>query len=301
MKRILFFSLTLFLLFITPSFTENENQGNKINIFPELDGWHKKGEPVPYRPDNLFEYINGAAEVYLSYDFQKLITQTYENEKNQSITVDIYQHSNQNTGFGIYSQEKPEQGNFLKIGTQGYYETGVLNFFKSQYYVKLIGFDLKEDDQLLLENIARRLDKKLEGKPLFPKAISCFPEDGKIKNSERFIFKNYLGHSFLHSAFVADYKIKNHKFQIFIIETRTQPEAETMIKNYLNFLEKRKIKYQIYDQDTYQFQDPYYRSSGNMGLKMNKNYLWGFFYKDKSLFRSLIDKIEQNLKSQQLI
>ena len=43
-------------------------------IFPGFEDWTKKGKPDLYTPDNLFEYINGAAEVFLSYDFVKLAT-----------------------------------------------------------------------------------------------------------------------------------------------------------------------------------------------------------------------------------
>lgn len=268
--------------------------------FPELEGWNKGGV-ASYLPHNLFEYINGAAEVYLSYDFQKLLTLTYQNEKNQSITVDVYQHSNPNTGFGIYSQEKPEQGDFLEIGTQGYYETGVLNFFKGTYYVKLTGFDLNENDRSWLEKTARLLDKNLEGQPVFPEIISCFPEKGKIRNSERYILKNYLGHSFLNSAFVADYKMNDDKFQIFIMETGSSSEAESLVRSYLNFLENKNVKYVIDDSNIHRFQDPYYRSSGTMGFQWKNNIIWGFFYRDQNLFRSYMEKIEQNLKSRKLI
>jgi len=69
--------------------------------------------PKTYTPDTLYEYIDGAADVFLSFDFQKLASLTYENHSKSTITVDIYRHNSERNGFGIYSQEKPQQGNFL--------------------------------------------------------------------------------------------------------------------------------------------------------------------------------------------
>lgn len=291
--------LIFWLLGFSGLFTQNREIG--FDIFPEISGWQKTGEPEMYSPDNLFEYINGAAEVYLSYDFQKLITLSYSNTKQQSFTIDIYQHSNSNNGFGIYSQEKPQEGDFLKIGTQGYYEQGILNFFKDRFYVKLSAFDLKEIDRPLLEKISRLIDNQLPGQPLLPKTVSCFPSMGKIENSERFILQNFLGHSFLHSAFVADYLIKDEKFQIFIIETATPQKADTILEHYLAFLKRKGIEYQQDNSNVYRFSDPYYRSSGTMNLKKNSRFIWGFFSNDIQKVRTYLETIEQNLKNHQLI
>ena len=166
-------------------FSNGSQEANMTRIFPELADFQKKGNPEEYHPDNLFEYINGAAEVFLSYDFEKLVTLSYKNKLNQSLTIDVYRHSNINNGFGIYSQEKPQKGNFISIGSQGYYEKGIINFFKGSYYVKLSGFDLGENDQELLGNAARAIAKKLESTINFPLSLKGFPEENRIKNQKK--------------------------------------------------------------------------------------------------------------------
>jgi hypothetical protein len=269
-------------------------------IFPGFNGWTKKGKPELYTPDNLFEYINGAAEVFLSYDFVKLATLTYENNKENSFTVDVYQHNSDRNGFGIYSQEKPQKGNFLKIGTQGYYEKGVLNFLKGSFYVKMSGYDLGDNDEKILTTAAKELAKALEGSVDFPAVVKCFPGKGKIANSEAYINKNFLGHSFLHSAFVANYELEGRKLQVFIIETGKPEEVEEILNNYTGFLKKKGIPVEQKEK-FYRFQDPYYRSSGKMNMKMEKNYLWGLFSKDSTAAESFIREIEKNLKKNKLI
>lgn len=289
----------MFVFFMTNfSFSSYKVDMNKV--FPEIEGWIKKGEPQIYLPDNLFEYINGAAEIYLNYDFMKLISLSYESKEKQSIIVDIYQHINLNNTFGIYCQEKPLKGNFLNIGTQGYYEEGILNFFKGVYYVKLSSFDLGDKERFILTSIAKKIEKELKGTSDFPDQVKCLPQRGKIINSERYIAKNFLGHSFLYSAFVADYKVNDKKFKVFIIESYNNKEAKNMIDNYIRFIKDKGVK-PFKNNGVYCFKDPYYRSSGIMNLKRRENYIWGLFMDDLSVCEFYLKKIEENLVKSKLI
>lgn len=264
------------------------------DLFPEMKGWTFKGKPDLYTPDNLFEYINGAAEVFLMYDFEKLATLTYENNQKHSITVEIYRHRDKILGFGIYAQEKPQQSAFLKIGTQGYYEKGVLNFFKGKYYVKISSFDIKDGEQKILENLASMVAARLDSGLGFPAAMSCFPEKGLVKNSERFIAKHFLGHRFLHSAFTAEYKIAGKNKQIFIIEVDNNAKAEKMVKDYLAFAKGKGVEVKASANGS-RFVDPYYKSSGAMNLKQRGKYIWGLFYDDDKVAANFLKGIEKNL------
>ncbi|MFQ6115583.1 MAG: DUF6599 family protein, partial [bacterium] len=73
-------------------------QGGNWNIESLLpsprsaSGWSWEDSPMHYYRDNLFEYINGAAELYLAYGFKELVSVIYLLEKRdeESIVVDIY-------------------------------------------------------------------------------------------------------------------------------------------------------------------------------------------------------------------
>ncbi|MCP4147110.1 MAG: hypothetical protein GY757_05105 [bacterium] len=265
-------------------------------IFPNMEGWKKTADVALYTADNLYEYINGAADVYLGYDFQELAVLSFENDKKQTLTIDIYRHSNPRNGFGIYSQEKPRKGDFFSIGTQGYYEKGVLNFLKGNYYVKVSGFDLGELDKKVLNDAAAKIAGKLEGENAFPKTIKCFPKKGKKENSESYISSNYNGHAFLHSAFAADYQENNENFQVFIMETENETASKKILSDYLTFVKgKGKTVENNAKNGSCSFQDPYYRSSGTMVMKQKGKYVWGLFQKNPAAATFYIDKIEANL------
>jgi hypothetical protein len=290
--------IVMAIIWIIPSL--HADSKDMPSIFPHFEGWTQKGKPDIYTADNLFEYINGAAEVFLSYDFQKLVVLNYENPKGHSFTIDVYQHSSDRNGFGIYSQEKPQKGNFQTIGAQGYYEKGILNFFKGSFYVKMSGYDLGDNDKKILTTAAKELAKVLDGSADFPPAAKCFPEEGRIINSEAYINKNFLGHSFLHSAYVADYEKDGRKSQVFIIETQDPRNAEEILNTYTAFIKKKGLNVEQ-KENLYRFQDPYYRSSGMMNIKIRRNYLWGLFCKDNILAAQLINEIQKNLEKNKLI
>lgn len=76
----------------------------KAFVFPEVVGWKQSGEIQTYKPDTLFEYIDGGADLYLAYDFQELRMAEYSNEKKASVVIEIYHHKTPIDAFGIYSQ-----------------------------------------------------------------------------------------------------------------------------------------------------------------------------------------------------
>jgi len=293
-KKIIIISF-LILFFIIFCYSSNKSL-NTNSLFPDINGLKKIGDPKTYIPSNLFEYINGAAELYISFNFQKLVTLSYEGEDKESLTIDIYNHSDLKNAFGIYAQEKPYEGNFLDIGVQGYYDRGILNFLKGSYYVKISSFGLGDKEESLIKKTAKKIADNLEGETTFPTIIKCFPDKAIIENSQRYVSENFMGHSFLHSAFVADYKINNEKRKIFIIKTKNKKTADAMLEEYLNLAKSAKKQTK-----TYRFEDPYYKSSGLMNIMKKDNYIWGMLGNDTENIEYYLGNIKKNLIKHKLL
>ena len=238
-------------------------------VFPEMDGWKQAGQPQTFSPDTLYEYIDGGADLYLKYEFQELRVAEYQNDKKASVTVEVYRHRDSNHAFGIYSQERLSNASFMDIGAQGYSEAGVLNFIKGAYYVKLSSDNAGADDQEILLAFARRLSQEVEGQASLPGVLSSFPPEGKRKNSEKFIAKDFLGYSFLHSGFTADYELSGKKYQIFVIEGENQADCRAMLGEYLKqveTLEKNVVE------GSHRLKDRYH---GELDLFWKGKYIWG--------------------------
>jgi hypothetical protein len=278
----------------------SEGGGGGAGMFPNVKGWSKDGEPETYDPETLYEYINGAADLYIAYDFKELLTLNYERAEDQGLIVDIYRHSTARNGFGIYSQERPTEGRFLSIGTEGYYDQGILNFVLGGYYVKLAGFYLGEEDELLLTSVAKEIAARLKGKPDFPEPVKCFPDSGRIAHTERYVAVNFLGHGFLHSAYTAEYEIEEQAFKLFIIEANDEEDARGMLKSYLNLARDKGIEV-TEGEGFYRFKDPYYGSGGKMNLSHAGRYIWGLFSDSIPVYEFYLERIGANLGANGLI
>jgi hypothetical protein len=267
------------------------NSDRKTFTFPEITGWRQSEEIQTYKPETLFEYINGAADLYLAYDFQELRVAEYSNEKKASVILEIYHHKTPLDAFGIYSQERLSDANFLDIGAQAYIEPNVLNFLAGPYYVKINSFNTGPDDREILIAFAKKISTKLGEKGTLPSILSSFPEEGKKKNSEKFINKNFLSYSFLHSAFTADYERSGRKFKLFIIEGLERDDCRAMIQKYLQQT-GNPAKDAV--EGRYVMSDPY---NGEVDLHWKGKNIWGILnVSDASLRSKYLDLFEEGLK-----
>ena len=68
-------------------------------------GWALEGPVKTYTPDDLFEYINGEAELYLQYGFKDLVSGFYLKDKDekQGVSADIYRMASPLEAFGLYT------------------------------------------------------------------------------------------------------------------------------------------------------------------------------------------------------
>jgi hypothetical protein len=266
-------------------------------LFPTMDGWEPEGDPAIYSADDLFEYINGSADLYLMYNFEQLGTLSYFDHQGRGLTIDIYEHGSEANAFGIYSQERPTPMNEKEIGAQGYYDYGILNFCQGPYYVKVMGYDLEDFDEDMLTVVAKIVSANIGGKKDLPKAMACFPTEAMVPNSQRYIAKNVFGHGFLHSAFVAQYRAdRNTSTRAFIIEAKDEADAGKMLESYLGYVKEQGGA--VSDAGgVYRFEDPASRSTGAVSLKSSGSYIWGIATNSEETGSAFVAGVEKNLKT----
>jgi hypothetical protein len=288
------FTLTLAFLilsaitFVVPA--EDVNKSSEISVeFPVIDGWKMQGKVEVYQPENLYEYIDGAADLYINYGFQRLYVAEYTGQQGGSVVVEIYYQKTPYHSFGIYSQERSTGGSFLNIGAQAYIEPPVLNFVKGNAYVKLNSYKL--DNPLdVLSTFATRIAEKLDGTGLMPSILRCFPEQDKIANSEKFVASNFLGMDFFHDAFTADYSVNGNSFQLFIIEGADDRDCMNMMKNYLELAKERT---EGLKEGSFIINDPYH---GKVPVVWKGRYLYGALnLEDETIRAEYFERINELL------
>lgn len=200
--------------------------------FPPLKGFRIKTDYPVFVPENLWDFINGAAENYLAYGFVDLHVAEYKKGRDV-IKAEIYRHNNNTNAFGIYSSERSPSFRFVDLGAQGYIADGAINFFKGDYYIKIKTYSKKEKVLQAEETLAERVAGMLEGENSMPAMLLDFPAEGRKLNEEIFINESVLGHSFLSKAFRAAYQIGNDIFTIYISEEDTPEAANKTAETYV--------------------------------------------------------------------
>lgn len=212
---------------------------NLVKLLPsshEIKGWELQQPPGFFKSDNLWKYINGAAENYLSYDFQQVVTAEYINSQGSIMVVDVYQFSTPLNAFGIYSSERASGYSFIDIGGQGYMEGASLNFWKDRYYIKIICFDESEKSVQDVILTGRIISDKIKGVSELPSILQLFPGENLIPNSERYFARDVLGLQFLTNGYTADYSIGKQKVTLFIIDTGSPEQSKRIFESYKEYV-----------------------------------------------------------------
>lgn len=210
-------------------------------LVPAVEGWAEAEERQSYFPESLFEYINGAAESYLSYDFEELLVVQFEKGgTGASLTLEVYDMGDPANAFGIFSAERYPENEGVAVGDLGYLEDEALNFVAGRFYVKLLGFGMEEGASSLMTGIGGRVAEAVKDKGALPRALRLFPAEGLIARSEKFVKKNFMGYEFLRDGFTASYMLEEREIEAFLIPAVDEPAAEGMLGKLLDSLAKDK-------------------------------------------------------------
>jgi len=218
----------LLLVFFTLPFIVNGQS------FPDkllkVNDWQSKSDKSYYDEQNLYDYINGASDFYLSYSFKDLWVVDYTSSDNEVLTLEIYRHKNPYCAFGIYVEERPLDANKIPIGTESHLSDGAYYILTGSYYVKIFPRE-KTNDAAKMEAFAKMIVSLLSNTTQFPIELSYFPKEGSISETERYTAENYLGQEGFNGVFAKSYRIGNQAFKLFILK-QDSLSADKIVANY---------------------------------------------------------------------
>ncbi|MCU0474367.1 MAG: hypothetical protein MUC93_13565 [Bacteroidales bacterium] len=201
---------------------------------PDLEGFKKSTQYPVYQPENLWDFINGAADTYLALGFVDLHVAEYKKGR-ETIKLEIYRHSDHTMAFGIYASERSSSYRFVNLGSQGYIADGAINFFTGNYYVKIRTYSSKPKTLKAEESLATRVAGMLQGETEMPALLLQFPDEGKKINEETYINESVLGHQFLGKAFKAVYLAGTDEFSVFLMRMNSADETFRTVETYLAY------------------------------------------------------------------
>jgi hypothetical protein len=204
--------------------------------------WMMDGDVRVFDRENLFEHIDGEAELYLPYGFRMLAAAVYVNRKNHddAVTVDVYEMGSPLDAFGIYSNYRREDHVPAGIGpgllTEGFISPTQLMFYKDVYFVRIQasgGADLFRDALLNCgRTVARKIPPSSEpGRR--PPILEALHVPGIIPGSERYIAQSLLGYEFFRRGLTA---AAREGMQVFLMIGDTGAAAREAFDRYRSYL-----------------------------------------------------------------
>lgn len=150
----------IFIILFTNSCT---NYKNELFIFlpTQNEGWIGKGKPEFYSKTQLYDYIDGGAEIFFKYGFDSLIVQEYC-FRNKSIILEIYKMASSKSAFGIYSYNRNSRFAAVSIGNEGIDEGSRIIFWQDRYYVIIQTFDSPQKIKTPLISLAKTVSAKIK-------------------------------------------------------------------------------------------------------------------------------------------
>jgi hypothetical protein len=260
-SRIIHRALLILLFLPTPLLSGQESP------FPNIPGWTLTLEGPVYNSNNLWDIIDGAADLFLEYGFVDLHIGRYIDADSIEVKAELYRHATDIDAFGMYSQERDTSYNFIPMGVQGYLQQGVLNFLTGSYYIKLSTYQTGDKAQHALQTIAQALVDHLKQQNDKPKLFQIFPQG--LPNMEQYVAHNFLGYSFLNNAYVVRY-IEPSPFKAFLIASVTPEKALATLTYYLNAVPQESIT-QL-SRDAYKIHDPH---NGEMRIQVLDRFVFG--------------------------
>ncbi len=257
---IVFYIITLF--FIIGKENMIASNINLEEFLPEsVDSWQSEGEGRYYDRQTLYEYINGGAELYLSYGFFCSINKIYQQSGQPDIIVDIFDMGSSENAFGVFSHSR--ETNDKQFGQGSQYTSGLLLYWKDRFYISILASPETAESKRAVFQLASQIEKAIPHKGSIPEIVGQLPPEGLIQESIKY-FKHHIwlnsyyfisDENILHitektEAVMAKYQKNDNKIILLLVRYPDQEKSVLAYDNFLrNFVPEMKegLTYQIED------------------------------------------------------
>ena len=223
-------------------------------------GWQLEGKAQLYDRDTLSDRIDGEAELYFPYGFERLAAVRYAFGKNPGtgMDVEVFRMGSLLDAFGMYANYRQKDAGPGAIGAESSLAPPQLFFYQGRYFVQLqiTGSDSPDPDALAA--CGRAVAAKLPGKGERPAELSVFNRPDLVKGSERYLAESLLGYDFLNRGILADAVVGGSSLQVFLLLGTTNDSASAALQRYRSQIPAVKLEAGEKDEQFIEGVDPLY-------------------------------------------
>ena len=199
--------------------------------------WTKAEEDRLYDDRTIFDYIDGAGEVYRSYNMQRCLSRRYLTPQGPAIILDIFDMGSSEDAYGVFTHD--QDGEKLNLGQGAYYRAGWLSLWKDRFFVSIYAERETEATRPALLELAGTVASLIRSEGPKPRILSSLPDQGLQDESIKY-FHNHVvlnRHYYLTTenilslggktdAALASYSRKNGAAKLLLIEYAGEESAK---------------------------------------------------------------------------
>jgi hypothetical protein len=227
-------------------------------------GWSMEGKPATYSPQTLYKYIDGEAEMYLPYGFEKAATARYSraHAKGYGIVASIFRMGALLDAFGIYASYRGPGVQPAAVGAEGFGDESQLMFYQDRYFVRIEASGASKGDAAVFRSCAAAISKNLPGGLEKPKELALLKVPGAIPMTDRYYPSGLLGYGFFGRGLTAECRLTTEPAKIFVMLFPSSEAAVKALDEYAKYLKTSKGGSQIAvgkDESLLHVSDPLYK------------------------------------------
>lgn len=282
----------LLLLMLLAPFS-SQAKGDMEELLPPVTcgaGWKMEGKPLFYDRDTLSDRIDGEAELYFPYGFERMAAARYASEKNPAagIDVEIYRMGSLLDAFGMYANYRQKDGSAIKVGADSNLSPLQLFLYQGRLFVHIQATGTDDAGPGLAE-CGRTVASRLPGARSGPPELSALDRPEVVKGTERYLPQSLLGYDFLNRGVTADAAVGGANLQVFLLLGTTTESASAAFTHYRSQLAQVRVASVVKDTALLEGVDPLYGPV--MVLKKGECLAGALKFSGKAGVRALLESL----------
>lgn len=177
-------SLRVFLfLALAGSLTAAEIVLPSDNFFP---GWKRSGPSVTFIKTDLFNHIDGGAELFLEFGFEKVAIQHYK-KGSAELTLEAYEMELPESALGVYLMKCGRETPFSEIPARNSSEAAQATILRGRCFLLINNFSGGAELQPAMIALAKAALAKIPDVPASGRLFELLPPKDRLAGSERLI------------------------------------------------------------------------------------------------------------------
>ncbi|OPY91937.1 MAG: hypothetical protein A4E73_01631 [Syntrophaceae bacterium PtaU1.Bin231] len=207
--------------------------------------WTMQDKTTLYDSDTLFERINGEAELFFPYGFERLAVAEYANPKHPDVLLaaEVYRMGSPLDAFGIYANYRRPTSVAAAIGAEGFISATQLMYCQDRFFVRIQVTGATALDSEILLACGRAIAENLPSGGERPVEIDLLQIPSVVKRTERYVARSLLGYAFFRRGLIADAMRGGERLQVFLVPEDSPDRARQALDDYRAYLKAEGRKF----------------------------------------------------------